>query len=95
MTDPFAFRLLDPDESSFRYTLTMYQPGLRGVLTHWLSEIERPATRIPAVGVPVEGQRVSAAAVRLVPPAGRFGAVSVPRAGWRGRDFGRGRSRGR
>jgi hypothetical protein len=39
-TGRHAFRLLDIDESSFRYTLTAYQPGLRGALTYWLGEID-------------------------------------------------------
>jgi hypothetical protein len=37
MTDPHVFRLLDIDESSFRYTLIAYQLGLRGALTYWLA----------------------------------------------------------
>jgi hypothetical protein len=41
MTDPYGFRLLDIDESKLgAYTLTVYQPGLGGALTHWLGEID-------------------------------------------------------
>jgi hypothetical protein len=40
VTDAYGIRRLDIDESNLRYTLTVYQPGLAGALTHWLGEID-------------------------------------------------------